>query len=84
MDRFLLAVACAVAILLVSAGAASAGPPASSQASCVAAITVYEATQLPAGSIGREVSGIAGSGPGTVSGIVTPIAPEHGSIEGCA
>jgi hypothetical protein len=83
MGRFLLVVACALAILLVSATTASAGAPASSRASCVAAITALEATQLAPGSVGREVSGLASSGPGVASASVRPLVGEHGSIEEC-
>jgi hypothetical protein len=73
------------AIALAAAGTtASAAPPASPRASCVALITGYEASQLPAGSVGQEVSGLARS-PGLGSRLVSPLAHEHlGAIEACA
>jgi hypothetical protein len=47
MSRLAAALTAAVAVLAVQSGAAlGAGPPASPQASCVATITSYEASQL--------------------------------------
>jgi len=75
----------AVAALTVPSGVALAGgPPASPQASCVATITSYEASQLQPGAVGKEVSGLATSEPGLVGGIVSDLAKAHaGSIEAC-
>jgi len=75
----------AVAALAVQSGAAlGAGPPASPQASCVATITSYEASQLQPGSVGKEVSGLATSAPGLGREIVSGLAKAHaGSIEAC-
>jgi hypothetical protein len=61
------------------AAAESRGEP-----SCVATITVWETANLPAGSIGAEVSGLAGSAPQTLSALVRELVRRHaGSIEGC-
>lgn len=66
-----------VAIFGASSGAASAAP------SCVAVITTYEA-QLAPGFVGGEVSGLATSGPGLGSGLVSPLARQHlASFEDC-
>lgn len=77
--------AAVVAALAVPSGAAlGAGPPASPQASCVATITSYEASQLPPGSVGEEVSGLATLAPGVVGGLVSELAKVHsGSVEAC-
>ncbi|HEX4671754.1 MAG TPA: hypothetical protein VH279_05780 [Solirubrobacteraceae bacterium] len=65
------------------AGSASAQQPASGRASCVAVITSYEASQLPPGSVGTEVSGLA-SDPGLGAALVSPLARVHpGSLEAC-
>jgi hypothetical protein len=72
-------------MLAGAAGAASAQQPASPRASCVALITTFETSQLPAGSVGREVSGLATSGPGLGSALVSSLAHSHlGSIETCS
>jgi len=59
-------------------GSASASPPAGAPASCVGIITRAEASQLPPGSIGQEVSGLATSGPGLGHEVVSRLAHEHG------
>jgi hypothetical protein len=69
-----------VAAAAALAGSASASPPPS--ASCVAILTSYEATQLPAASVGAEVSGLAGPGFGQV---VSALAASHlGTLDDCA
>ena len=75
----------AVAAVAVPSGAAlGAGPPVSPQASCVATITSYEASQLQPGSVGEEVSGLATSAPGLGRSLVSDLAKAHaGSIEAC-
>jgi nitrate/nitrite transporter NarK len=75
----------AVAALAVPSGAAlGAGSPASPTASCVATITSYEASQLEAGAVGEEVSGLATSAAGLVGGIVSGLGKAHaGSIDAC-
>jgi hypothetical protein len=84
MRRVLVTITSVIAMLAASGGAASAEPPASPQASCVAVITSYEASQLPPGSVGREVSGLASSSPGLGAALVSPLAHNHlGSIETC-
>ena len=85
MKRHVAVFALAVAALAVPSGAAlGAGPPASPSASCVATITGYEASQLPPGSVGEEVSGLASSAPSLVGGIVSELAKAHaGSIDAC-
>ncbi|MCA1677672.1 MAG: hypothetical protein LC790_01560 [Actinobacteria bacterium] len=50
----------------------------------MAVITSYEASQLAAGSVGHEVSGLARTSPGLGSALVSPLAHNHlGSIESC-
>ena len=84
MRRVLITVTTAGAMLVGPAAIASAQQPASAQSSCVAVITSYEASQLPSGSIGQEVSGLAMSGPGLGQALVSPLAHKHlGSIEVC-
>ena len=65
---------------------ATAAPQlADEQSSCVAIITSFEASQLPAGAVGAEVSGLATSAPGFVGEFVSGLAKEHaGSIAACA
>jgi hypothetical protein len=83
MHRIPIAIAAAVAMLVAPSAAATAQQPASAQASCVALITSYEASQLPAGSVGSEVAGLASS-PGLGSALVSPLAKTHlGSIGAC-
>jgi hypothetical protein len=78
-------VAAAVAALAVPSGAAlGTGSPASPQASCVATITSYEASQLQPGSVGAEVSGLATSARGLGRDLVSNLAKLHaGSFAGC-
>jgi hypothetical protein len=75
----------AVGALGASSGAAiAAGPPANPNASCVATITSYEASQLQPGAVGEEVSGLTTLAPGFVGDLVSALAPTHaGSIEAC-
>jgi hypothetical protein len=83
MRRIAITLTAALALIGASGAAASAQPPASPQASCVAVITSFEATQLAPGSIGSEVSGLAAS-PGLGSALVSPLARAHlGSIAAC-
>jgi hypothetical protein len=73
----------AVGMLVGSSAAAAAEQPASPRASCVALITSFEATQLPPGSVGAEVSGLAQS-PGLGAALVSPLAGAHlGSTGAC-
>ena len=74
------------AALIVAPAVASAGPqPAAPDASCVAIITSYEATQLPPGAVGREVAGLATGAPGLGIALVSPLAGTHaGSLEACS
>ena len=83
--RRLAAALTAVAVLALQSGAAlGAGSPASPQASCVATITRYEASQLEPGSVGKEASGLATSAPGLGRNLVSDLAKAHtGSIEAC-
>lgn len=62
-----------------SAGAVAAPPP---SASCAGIITSFEATELPPGFVGDEVSDLAGPEFGKV---VSNLARSHlGSLEECA
>ena len=82
--RTALVVAAGAALAVPSGVALGAGPPASPHASCVATITSYEASQLQPGSVGKEVSGLATSGPGLGRAIVSDLAKTHsGSVEAC-
>jgi hypothetical protein len=83
--RLRFASAAMLGAFLATGGAALAGPqPASPQASCVAVITSYEASQLDPGSVGTEVSGFATSAPGLGSDVVNGLARQHdGSIDAC-
>ena len=85
MNRYVAVIVAAVAALAVPGGAAlGAGPPASPQASCVATITSYEASQLQPGGVGEEVSGLATSAPGLGRRLVSDLAKAHsGSVEAC-
>jgi hypothetical protein len=84
MRRVLVTITTVAAMITASVGVASAAPSAGPRASCVAVITSYEASQLPPGSVGREVSGLASSGPGLGAALVSPLAHNHlGSIESC-
>lgn len=72
-----------VALLAASPSLVEAQQPPSRASSCVAIITSYEATQLPPGAVGKEVSGLA-STPGLGRRLVGPLARTHlGSIEAC-
>jgi hypothetical protein len=74
------AAAAVAAIATVTAGVASAAP--ADRASCTAILTSFEATQLPAGFVGGEVSGLAGPDLGVV---VSRLASSRlGSLESCA
>jgi hypothetical protein len=71
-------------MLAASSGAASVEPPADPPPSCMALITSYEVSQLAAGFVGHEVSGLATSGPGLGRALVSPLAHKHlGSFESC-
>lgn len=85
MKRRAALIVATVAALTVPSGAAlGAGPPASPNASCVATVTSYEASQLGPGAVGGEVSGLATSAPGVVGGLVKDLAKAHaGSIDAC-
>ena len=73
-----------VGMLAAASGPASAAPPADPPPSCVALITSYEASQLEPGFVGHEVSGLATSGPGLGTALVSPLAHTHlGSFESC-
>jgi hypothetical protein len=76
MRRRVIGIACAAVALGGLSGTASASPSAS--ASCVGIITSAEATQLPAGSVGQEVSGLGRSVPRLGEALVSPLAREHG------
>ena len=83
MRRTAIAITAALALTAASGATASARQPASPQASCVALITSYEATQLAPGSVGSEVSALA-SEPGLGSALVSPLARTHrGAIDAC-
>jgi hypothetical protein len=69
-----------IGIAAAVSGSAGAAPPPS--ASCAAILTSFEATQLPPGFVGAEVSGLAGSGFGEV---IRNLARNHlGSLDACA
>jgi hypothetical protein len=70
-------IACA-ALALGGLLGAPASHAADASASCVGIITSYEASQLPAGSVGREVSELAGSTSRLGRALVSPLAREHG------
>lgn len=73
----------ALALLAAPSAVAVAEQPANAHASCVAVITSYEASQLPPGSVGAEVSSLASS-PGLGATLVSPLAQRHlGSIDAC-
>ena len=83
--RAVVLVAAVVALGSSSGAALAAGSPASANASCVATITSFEASQLQPGAVGDEVSGLATSAPGIVGGVVRDLAHAHGgTIETCA
>lgn len=69
-----------VGVAAVLSGSAGASPPPA--ASCAAILTSFEATQLPPGFVGAEVSGLAGPGFGQV---ITNLARSHlGTLGDCA
>ena len=78
MRRTRITMACAALAFGGLLGAASASQAADPSASCVGVITSYEASQLPPGSVGGEVSGLAGSGSSLGRALVSPLAREHG------
>ena len=83
MKRPLITVASVIAVLGATTTVAVAQQPAASGSSCVALITSFEATQLAAGAVGQEVSGLART-PGLGVRLVSPLARAHpGSIEDC-
>jgi hypothetical protein len=72
--------AIALGVAAALSGSAGASPPAA--ASCAAILTSFEATQLPPGFVGAEVSGLAGPGFGM---IINNLAKNHlGTLEDCA
>ena len=82
MKRLLAIWATAAAIAAIGAVPALGG--ANAGASCVGIITSAEATQLPPGSVGQEVSGLAHAVQPLGSSLVGGLAGEHaGSIESC-
>jgi hypothetical protein len=76
MRRTVTGIACVAAVFGGLAGTASASPP--PPASCVGIITSAEASQLPPGSVGQEVSGLAQSVQPLAATLVSPLAREHG------
>jgi hypothetical protein len=70
-------IACAAVAFggLLGASASQAADP---SAGCVGVITSYEASQLPPGSVGREVSELAHVVPNLGRALVSPLAREHG------
>jgi hypothetical protein len=83
--RTLITISSAAVLFGGLSGTASASQPANASASCVGIITSYEGSQFPAGSVGREVSSLATSGPGLGQALVSPLARRHlGSIALCA
>ena len=78
MRRTVLAIGCAAACLAGLPGTASAVPAANGPASCVGIITSAEGSQLPPGSVGTEVSGLAHSVPRLGVTAVSPLAHAHG------
>ena len=76
MRRSVIGIVCAAVALGGLSGSAWASPAAS--ASCVGIITSAEATQLPPGSVGDEVSGLSRSVPRLGETLVGPLATELG------
>ena len=76
MRRSVIGIVGAAVALGGLSGTASA--TAASSASCVGIITSAEATQLPPGSVGDEVSGLARSVPRLGEMLVGPLAKRHG------
>jgi hypothetical protein len=81
MRRVVIGVVCSAVAFGGLPGSAPARPPANAPASCVGIITSAEASQLPPGSVGEEVSGLAHSVSRLGQAIVSPLAQRHG--EGC-
>jgi hypothetical protein len=77
MRRTTITIACA-AVAVGGLLGASASHAADTSASCVGVITSYEASQLPPGSVGREVSELAHGVPNLGLALVSPLAREHG------
>jgi hypothetical protein len=85
VKRIVTVISCAAIACGNLAAGASASPPATSPASCVGIITSAEASQLPPGSVGEEVSGLAQSVPRLGQALVSPLARTHlESIGQCA
>ena len=83
--RRVVAITTVAAALLAAGAGTSAASAAGPDASCVGLITSYEGSQLPAGSIGAEVSGLAHSVPRLGAAAVSPLARAHlGSIAECS
>jgi len=82
MRGALIAASCAAVSLGVLPGTAPATPAASGSANRVGIITNAEESQLPPGSVGQEVSGLARSVPRLGESLVSPPSREHG--ENCA
>jgi hypothetical protein len=78
MRRTVIGISCVAVAFGGLLGTASAASPANAPASCVGIITSAEASQLPAGSVGQEVSGLAHSVPRLGQALVSPLAHEHG------
>jgi hypothetical protein len=76
MRRTVIGIACAAVAVGGLVETASASPP--TPASCVGVITSAEASQLPPGSVGQEVSGLAHSVPRLGQALVGPLAHAHG------
>jgi hypothetical protein len=79
MRQIVIGVSCAAVAFGGPLGIAWASPPATAPASCVGVITSYEASQLPPGSVGQEVSGLTRSVPRLGAALVSPLAHEHGA-----
>jgi len=77
MRQAVIGISCAVVAFAGVPAGAPASPPAGAPASCVGVITSYEASQLPPGSVGGEVSGLATSAPGLAGAIVSPLAHQR-------
>jgi hypothetical protein len=78
MRRATIAVTCAAVALGGLLGTASVSHATAASASCVGVVTSYEGSQLPPGSVGHEVSGLARGVPILGATLVSPLAVEHG------
>ena len=76
MRRSVIGISCVAVAFGGLVGTASARP--APAASCVGIITSAEASQLPPGSVGQEVSGLARSVPRLGEALVSPLARAHG------